>query len=230
MPLNSSSRGSPCFDYIAQRAKTSLPNLSAPAPARLYHYTRFEVADRILSTVRIRHTHIRTMNDLAEIKIGLRVFTDLMMKILQQDKQWNEDVRNFFFELMCKVALLIGDNGEREEIFSMLGREFEPRSDPTPLDIYIACFSESCDDLAMWYMYADKGGGICLGFDGEHLCNAHQRIYEPWREPFFGSVIYDVREFKHGIYDFVANIGQCLNDHFSKGVTFTSSTKENFSR
>jgi Protein of unknown function (DUF2971) len=99
----------------------------------------------------------------------------------------------------------------------LLGRTFEPRSDPIPLDIYIACLSESCDDLAMWYMYADNGKGVCLGFDGQYLCKSHQAMYSNWREPFFGSVTYDVRKLKRGIYNFIVSIEQYLNDHFAKG-------------
>lgn len=29
----------------------------------------------------------------------------------------------------------------------------------------ITCFSKLCNSILMWAMYADKGGGICLGFD-----------------------------------------------------------------
>jgi Protein of unknown function (DUF2971) len=44
---------------------------------------------------------------------------------------------------------------------------------------YVACFSseEAKDSLPMWYMYAAHGTGVCLGFDGRKLIEAHQKFY-----------------------------------------------------
>ena len=57
----------------------------------------------------------------------------------------------------------------------------------------------SIEDEPMWYMYADHGKGVGVGFDGGNLIDAHQKNFVGFREPFSTAVIYDVRQLKRGI-------------------------------
>lgn len=44
---------------------------------------------------------------------------------------------------------------------------------------YIACFSDSKDDLGLWNRYGDDGKGIAIGYDGEILCYIAEQ-YRLW--------------------------------------------------
>jgi hypothetical protein len=86
-------------------------------------------------------------------------------------------------------------------------------------DIYVACFStaESQDSLAMWYMYADQGNGVCLEFDGQAMLDAHQKQFPDFPEQAYAFVIYNITEFKYGIANFLQSVINFLTQFLESG-------------
>jgi Protein of unknown function (DUF2971) len=86
-------------------------------------------------------------------------------------------------------------------------------------DIYLACFSgeEAEDSLPMWYMYADHGSGVCLGFDGKAMLAAHQSKFIDFPEQAYAMVVYDIKQFKYGIATFLQSIANFLTRFFADG-------------
>jgi hypothetical protein len=167
------------------------------------------------------------MNDHAEVKLGLRAFFQLAMLI--RDKLSEEtDIAYFVEDIACSVCVFIGDDEDRQSILSWIEKQPDDISNPTPVDIFISCFCEAVDELPMWYMYADHGKGVSVGFHGAALIEAHQRKFEGWREPFSTAVIYDVRQLKKGIATFLDKVIQFLRKHFSDGGSVEQLNKGEF--
>jgi len=77
----------------------------------------------------------------------------------------------------------------------------------------------------MWYMYADHGTGVCLGFDAKKLIQTHQSKYKYFLEPFHAACFYGhegtetIPQFKRAIATFIKNISNLLKEHYSNGGT-----------
>ena len=59
----------------------------------------------------------------------------------------------------------------------------------------VICFSEVCNDPSLWGHYADRGRGICLGFDVTKILNEHSRS-------FIKKVIYKQERIDHNTMGF----------------------------
>jgi Protein of unknown function (DUF2971) len=216
------------FGTLEGMARDSFANLYCQPKGALYHYTSTGTAEKIIASNSIRLTHVKCMNDYAEIKLGLRVFLKLAMLI--RDKLSEEkDIAYFVQHIACSVCVFIGDDEDRQSILSWVEKQPDDVSNPIPVDIFISCFCEARDELPMWYMYADHGKGVSVGFHGDKLIEAHQRQFEGWREPFSTTIIYDVRQLKRGIATFLDKVIEFLRKHFSEGGSVEQLNKGEFS-
>ncbi len=223
------------FEAVDTSAKESFPSIfNAEPPSILYHYTSFESSQKILDGNKIRFTHVKFMNDREEMRYGLTMFYKLVRLLIQSKS--DERIRYFLHVLFCSIVATFENERERNGLFSWLKDNCFDKDNPgqhavfndiKPMDIYVACFSaeEAKDSLAMWYMYAAQGTGVCLGFDAKKLIEAHQKQYEDFPEPFLTSCFYGyegtekIPEFKRGIANFLKKVSNCLEQHYSNGGT-----------
>jgi hypothetical protein len=178
-----------CFEAIDKSAKDSFPSLFKPCPRRLlYHYTSYESSQKILEGNSIRFTHVKFMNDHQEMRYGLEMCCKLLGMLLKNEN--DERISYFLLVLLCSIIATFENEEQRNGLFSWLKdncfhkdnpEQYAVLSDIKPMDFYVACFSaeEAKDSLPLWYMYADHGAGVCLGFDAKNLIEAHQGHFNP---------------------------------------------------
>lgn len=223
------------FEAVDKSAKDSFPSLFKPGPrGLLYHYTSCESSQKILEGNSIRFTHVEFMNDHHEMRYGLDWFYQLVSLIIKNEH--DEKISYFLLVLSCSIIARFENEEERNGLFSWLKdncfhkdnqEQYAVLSNVKPMDFYVACFSaeEAKDSLPMWYMYADHGVGVCLGFDAENLIEAHQGHFKDFPEPFHTACFYGyegtgkIPEFKRGIANFINDIGNLLKQHYSNGGT-----------
>lgn len=107
---------------------------------KLYHFTSFDTALKIIESNRLRFGRMNNMNDIHENdKI---VFVDANKKIF--DKFSSEELDSLHDEIFkYRQISLIADNKEDDK--------------------------DGFDLHQMWGLYADKGEGVCLVFDNKEL-------------------------------------------------------------
>lgn len=110
-----------------------------PPPPILYHYTSMEALLSIVSTGRIRATHIRYLNDLTEA-------------------EWLWDAITEQLELKKRS---LADPKQVE----YTGRILEMVENRRHLNEFVASFSENGDDLSQWRAYCAGGSGFSIGFE-----------------------------------------------------------------
>jgi Protein of unknown function (DUF2971) len=232
------------FERVDKSAKDSLPSLFKPCPrGLLYHYTSFESSQKILEGNSIRFTHVKFMNDHQEMRYGLEMCYKLLSLMIKNEN--DERIRYFLLVLCCSIIATFENEREWNGLFSWLKNnsfdkynpgQYAELNDDKQYDFYVACFSaESAkDSLPMWYMYADRGSGVCLGFDKQKLIDAHQKQYEGFPEPFHTCCFYGhegtnkIPEFKRGIAEFINKISDILKEHYSNEGTAEELNKAEF--
>jgi hypothetical protein len=113
-----------------------------PRPDVLYHYTSAEALLSIVSSGRIRATHIDYLNDSSEVEWMWRaVNSQLEHMKLSEDRQRSE----YAAQILEKIA-------ERRR-----------------LNEFVSSFSENGDDLSQWRAYCPSGLGYSIGFDSAAL-------------------------------------------------------------
>jgi hypothetical protein len=139
----------------------------SPPPPILYHYTSMEALLSIMSSGRIRATHIRYLNDVSEA-----------------EWMWTA-----VLERLSQIRASVEDETRIERATSLLAMLNEKR---IPND-FVASFSENGDDLSQWRAYCPGGAGFSIGFDSEALNT--QWVADPnGGEPqFVGGVLKKVR-------------------------------------
>ena len=108
----------------------------------LYHYTDFQAVDGILRQAQLRVNNVLRMNDSAEM-------------------------RHFMDRLCTAVARRLEDDGDREgagRVRWLFQEELKKE-----YSAFAACFSFHRDDAAQWERYGNRGRGICIAFQREHL-------------------------------------------------------------
>jgi hypothetical protein len=183
------------------------------------------------------------MNDHKEMKYGLAMFYKLVGLMIKSEI--DEKLSYFLLVLLCSIVATFENETEKNELFAWLKNncfdtdnpeQYAVLCDSKPMDIYVACFSgeNAKDSLPMWYMYADHGSGVCLGFDKQKLIDAHQKQFEGFPEPFHTSCFYGhegtdkIPEFKRGIAEFINKISDFLKQHYSTGGTAEELNKGEF--
>lgn len=112
-------------------------------PPVLYHYTSMEALLSIISTGRIRATHIRYLNDLMEAA----VIWDIARRRLESKLEHTSS------------------EPQREQLAALI-QMITGRRQCTD---FVASFSEDGDDLSQWRAYCPSGNGFSIGFDSAAL-------------------------------------------------------------
>jgi DUF2971 family protein len=121
--------------------------LATPAPARVYHYTSPAGLIGIVTTRTLWATHIRFLNDTAELDhalTALRASIDARLN--------NPHFRPHF------------SAPELELLEAMLGVVGAGRG-----SLYVAALTLDCDDLSQWRAYCPPAGGYAFGIPSGHL-------------------------------------------------------------
>jgi hypothetical protein len=119
-------------------------------PAELWHYTDANGLIGILKTGQIWSTQITCLNDSLE----QRYFGDLVHAIVKTRRAQNTDP---ILEPLFRVADVALDN-----------RNF------SPIGQFVACFSETEDDLGQWRGYGGGECGYAIGFRSQDILYAAQ--------------------------------------------------------
>lgn len=107
-------------------------------PPTLWHYTTTEGMRAILSSHRLRLSHVRFLNDSSEIALGWSRVTTALDEAINSATNLRT-----FFEMTKSVT---GEVYHATHYFSF-------------------CLSARPDSLSQWRAYGDAGGGYALGFD-----------------------------------------------------------------
>ena len=108
----------------------------------LYHYTDFQAVDGILRQAQLRVNNVLRMNDSAEMRHFMTRLCSAIVDRLNQD----------------------GDSGHVEAVRDLFRAEMKKE-----YSAYAACFSFHRDDAAQWERYGNRGRGVCIAFQREHL-------------------------------------------------------------
>lgn len=108
----------------------------------LYHYTDFQAVDGILRQAQLRVNNVLRMNDSGEMRHFMTRLCSAILDRLERegDGRYGSAVRELF-------------RAEMKKEYSA----------------YAACFSFHRDDAAQWERYGNRGRGICIAFQREHL-------------------------------------------------------------
>ncbi len=105
----------------------------------LYHYTDFSALGGILSTAELRLNNILNMNDASEMSLFMNGLCRAVSDRFEQDGDY---IKANWTRKLFSV--------EKEQEFAY--------------SAYAACFSRYRDDAAQWERYANRGKGVCMGF------------------------------------------------------------------
>ncbi|UWQ77589.1 DUF2971 domain-containing protein [Leisingera sp. S132] len=115
-------------------------------PTTLWHYTTFEVLEKILETKSLLASDFRALNDSQEFKVGL------------------QSIRDFLVDWGGRFSTIFGTTDQEIETALM---DVEER-----LNGQVLCFSAAADDLSMWRGYsslAHGGQSVAIGFSSVDL-------------------------------------------------------------
>ena len=154
----------------------------------VYHYTSVEVLEKMLKIysadnpyLQLRPSHCLFLNDIYENINSLYIIPHFISDLedeLQVEKEYRVD--RFF---------------HNKETFNMLLADrtsFNPKY-VSYLENFILSFSKVQDNLPMWTTYAQRGEGICLGFETDLL---NQKLPK-WNVMMKDCQYYDFKEFKN---------------------------------
>ncbi len=110
----------------------------------LYHYTDFISFDGILNGRELRVNNVLNMNDAQEMELFISGIFRAVVNRFSQEK--NEKIIRQLNSTMDTI---------KERFFDY--------------SAYAACFSEFRDDAAQWERYANRGKGVCMGFQKSML-------------------------------------------------------------
>jgi hypothetical protein len=113
-------------------------------PEVVYHYTDVNALLCILDDCAIRATDFRHLNDTLEIRYAWTEFLATLKRRKDEPTQFSD----------AYAAQL-------EAIRNAGAEDLESLAD----SLFVACFSESSDDLNQWRSYADDGRGVALEGD-----------------------------------------------------------------
>lgn len=126
-------------------------------PARLFHYTSSSGLLGIAATKALWATHVRYLNDMAELSHAVDLARRLIDSHLEQRARTDVDAPD-------------------EEI---LLREMRRYLGSASTGIYVASLTEAMDHLSQWRAYCPPAGGYALGISSEQLAAvaAEQRFF-----------------------------------------------------
>lgn len=147
-----------CFEEIDKRQQDEIDK--DVLGKNIYQYMNFEALKNILKERKLRYTHYNYFNDPTEIKYGLGIISEALMKIIN---------KKGFPNLLRERT---------HELFKMLNQQ-----DHKFYVWYVCCFSMEIEKLSLWRYYAANGTGFAIGitsfystqssegsFDRETIC------------------------------------------------------------
>jgi hypothetical protein len=129
--------------------KNWMPHFAPVAPVALYHYTRGETLIQIVQSGKLWSTHIRCLNDTAEVTYSLE---GLQRRIRQRLE--TVPAESHIEPLLRRFDQILSD----------------PRLETAP--VFVTCFSTLGDDLAQWRAYSGAEGGYAIRFDPQQLAKS----------------------------------------------------------
>ena len=108
----------------------------------LYHYTDFQAVDGILRQAQLRVNNVLRMNDSGEMRHFMTRLCSAILDRLERE----------------------GDGRHAQQVRDLFRAEMKKE-----YSAYAACFSFHRDDAAQWERYGNRGRGICIAFQREHL-------------------------------------------------------------
>lgn len=128
----------------------------------VYHYTPIDTLEKILaafdsseqSHLTLRGTHCVYLNDSTENVLGV-VLVKRYIKQIEDEFDVSDDKR------LMHVAQV------PESYLAKLLRTYDCHG--IGFERFVISFSQDQDNLVMWSMYGNKGNGLALGFDTDHL-------------------------------------------------------------
>lgn len=152
--------------------------------ARLYHYTALSGMRGIINERSLWLGHISSFNDPNEIQYGRKIITKVLDDIIEQEN--SQDVRTFLTSLSLYVL-----------VFNKILHH-----------PFVGCFCESDKSLSQWRVYADRGGGYCLGFhfsSTTRIASNLEKLGEQ-RFPLLRKVIYKEQEQRELVNQYLKGI------------------------
>jgi Protein of unknown function (DUF2971) len=117
-------------------------------PEVVYHYTDAHALLCVLRDSAIRATDFRHLNDTQEIKYAWKKFISTLKRRKARSTEFSDAY-----------------NAQLQAIRNAGAEDLDLLAD----SVFVACFSESPDDLNQWRNYADDGRGMALGFNREKI-------------------------------------------------------------
>lgn len=146
-------------------------------PEILYHYCSIDTFMKIIENKTIRLSNIFKMNDYSEVMHVLEFLPSAL------NEEYGKDPFVFNYK-----------GTANEKAFDQIVSDIKKNINEVKYLSYVACFSDSENDLAHWNRYGDDGKGVAIGYDGEILFDiAKQCSVE------MTNVIYSVEEHKEYI-------------------------------
>jgi hypothetical protein len=132
-------------------------------PEILYHYCSIETFMTIIENKTIRLSNIFKMNDFSEVMYVLEFLGTAL----------NEEYKKNPFPFNYKSI-------DNSQAFDQIVSDIKKSINEVKYVSYIACFSESEDDLEQWSRYGDAGKGVAIGYDGKILYDIaeHCRLWD----------------------------------------------------
>ena len=106
------------------------------------------------------------MNDIVEFTHGYEILKELLPSFEDGVEE------RFRLSLLEKQAVILGKSPD------YVSKQIKDNAVIMDMIPYVISFSYMPDYLPMWYMYADRGEGVCMGFEIEELKNIWPVIYD----------------------------------------------------
>jgi len=136
--------------WINKLAGEAFESIKKPRPAKLYHYTDGPGLVGIVTSQRMRASHVAYLNDITEVRRSIGALRDYLL--MRQGHEQDSGLKAFLG--LCADILR------------------PPLSDPAQLaQIWVTCFSTQENQLSQWRAY----GGYCLEFDSSKLTEAAEQ-------------------------------------------------------
>ncbi len=187
------------FEYVVNSAS----NYGSGLEKTLFHYTNAEGLNGIINNGEIWGSHYKFTNDPTEIDYSYKLILKILKNFIK--KETDSKIKKhfqYYFNLQ-EAALAI----------------------ESPLNIYLACFSETKDLLSQWRGYGDNACGYCIGIDLYKNANINPDLYTAetrYSHLFLKKIIYQKRKQEEiiiGVFKHLRAFIEVHKDYDVKGVS-----------
>lgn len=182
----------------------------------VWHYTNVEAAQAILTNQTLRFTYAHCMNDSMEIRHGLQISFNKIMKIQETITETNiNDAIGTLGHFVRYMMETTEGRLEHEQVLKDNNCDslLKNIQNLDKQHFYLSCLSYHNDNLPMHYMYANRAQGLVLGFDKGSLDTKRlQKITKGYGKetPISGDVIYSDDEIINIIEKFIEKVRNWL--------------------